>query len=296
MSDEAVGLRGLLFSIAYRMTGSATDAEDIVQESYVRFGRTRPEEVRDARAFLTQIVTRLCIDHDRAARQRREIPEAAIRLPEPLPAGDAALPDDAVEFAESLSIAFLVLLQRLAPVERAVFLLREAFGQDYEEIARVVGRSPSSCRQIAHRAKDHLGERRVRFPASEAEVRAAIERFALVAQSGDAEAMRLLLDPEVTLYADGGEARPAYGRVRALARPLHGADGVARFLVAVQAQAPAEMRFEIRDANGAPALYAYRVDRLVAVMSFEVEKERIRDIFLVVDPRKLTRAARRKAD
>jgi RNA polymerase sigma-70 factor (ECF subfamily) len=290
MTDDSLALRGFLFAIAYRMTGSVADAEDAVQETYLRFQRARDDEVRDARAFLTQIVTRLCIDRGRAARRRREVSAEDVTLPEPVSAAD--LPHDAVALAESLSIAFLVLVQKLAPVERAVFLLREVFGHDYDEIARVVGRSEAVCRQIAHRAKERLGERRIRFPASGDEVRHAVERFAAVAQGGDAEAMRGLLDAEVTLYVDGGAERPAYGRVRALRRPLHGADAVARFLVAVQAQAPEGVSYEVHEAHGAPALHSYVADRLIAVMSFEVEEDRIRGIFLVVDPAKLTRAAR----
>jgi RNA polymerase sigma-70 factor (ECF subfamily) len=270
------------------MTGSAADAEDIVQEGYLRFERARPDDIRDARAFLTRTVTRLCIDHGRAARHSREVPEVV--LPEPVSA--AYVPYDAVALAESLSIAFLVLVQRLAPVERAVFLLREVFGHDYDEIARVVGCSQAACRQIAHRAKEHLGERRVRFPASDATVRVAIQRFEEVARRGDAEAMRALLDPDVTLYVDGGDERPAYGRVRALTRPLRGADAVVRFFVAAQAQAPEGTRYEVDEANGAPAVFSYRSRRLIAVMSFDVDHGRIRDIFLMVDPRKLTRAAR----
>jgi RNA polymerase sigma-70 factor (ECF subfamily) len=289
VKGDSLALRGLLFAIAYRMTGSVADAEDIVQESYLRFQRARDDEVHDERAFLTQIVTRLCIDHGRAARQRREVPEGEVTLPEPV--SSAGVPDDAVALAESLSIAFLVLVQKLAPVERAVFLLREVFGHDYDEIARAVGRSETACRQIAHRAKEHIGERRVRFPATDAEVRAAIALFAELAQGGDVDAMRRLLDPEVTLYVDGGEERPAYGRVRAIHRPLHGADAVSRFLVAAQAQAPEGVRYEIREANGAPALYSYRAERLIAVMSFDVDEGRIRDIFLLVDPRKLARAS-----
>jgi RNA polymerase sigma-70 factor (ECF subfamily) len=294
MTDDSLALRGFLFSIAYRMTGSAADAEDIIQESFVRLRRARPDEIGDTRAFMTKVVTRLCIDHGRAAKRRREIADGEVSLPEPVSAADIPLPDDAIALAESLSIAFLVMMQKLAPLERAVFLLREVFGRDYDEIARVVGRSASACRQIAHRAKEHLGERRARFPASDEEVRGAIERFMQVARSGDAEAMRGILDPEVALYADGGEERPTYGRVRALPRPLHGADAVARFLVAVQAQAPQGMRYEIHEANGAPALYSYQVDRLVAVMGFDIDVERglIRGIFLVVDPQKLTRAGR----
>jgi RNA polymerase sigma-70 factor (ECF subfamily) len=291
MSDAAIALRRLLFSMAYRMTGSAVDAEDIVQECYLRLQRAGPAEIRDERAFLTQVVTRLCIDHGRAARRRREIPEGEVILPEPVSATHIGPPYDAVALAESLSMAFLVMVQRLAPVERAIFLLREVFDRDYHEIARIVGRSAAACRQIAHRAKQHVAEHRTRFPASNEEVQAAIHRFAEVARGGDAEAMRGLLDADVTLYVDGGDNRPSYGRVRALPRPLRGAAAVARFFVAVQAQAPQGLHYEIREANGAPALFTYRGERLIAVMSFEVEHGRMRDIFLMVDPQKLTRAA-----
>jgi RNA polymerase sigma-70 factor (ECF subfamily) len=181
------------------------------------------------------------------------------------------------------------MLQKLAPIERAVFLLHEVFDHDYDDVARIVGKSAVVCRQIVHRAKEHLADRRTRFHASDDDVRAAIHRFADAARRGDDAAMRDLLDPEVTLYTDGGDERPTYGRARALTRPLHGADAVARFLVSVQAQAPEGMRYEIREANGAPALYSYRVEELVAVMSFDLEQGRVRAIFLVADPKKLSR-------
>jgi RNA polymerase sigma-70 factor (ECF subfamily) len=216
-------------------------------------------------------------------------------LPEPVPASELGSPHDTVALAESLSVAFLVLVQRLSPVERAVFLLHDVFEHDYEEIGQVVGKSAATCRQIARRAKRRLGERRVRFRASDEEVRAAIHRFAQAAQRGDTDGMRALLDPAVTLHTDGGDERPSYGRVRARSRPLHGADAVARFLLGVQAQAPEGMRYEVLEANGAPALHAFRADRLIAVMSFDVDYGRIRDIFLVVDPPKLACASRHRA-
>lgn len=275
--------RRLLFSIAYRMLGSVADAEDLVQETFLRWQRVDRSDVRSPKSFLTSVVTRLCIDHLRSARMRRE-EVIEVALPEPV--ASAYLPADEADLADSLSVAFLVMLQKLSALERAVFLLREVFDYDYAEVATVVGKTEVNCRQIARRAKDRLAAGRQRFKPSGDEVRRLVEQFESVLTGGDVDGLLKILSPDVTLYADGGTERPLYGRARAVRRPLQGAETVARVLVSVQRQAPEDVLTRIEQVNGEPAILAYRNERLTAVLSFEVADGRIRSIFIQQDPQK----------
>jgi RNA polymerase sigma factor (sigma-70 family) len=216
--------RGLLVSVAYRVLGSVTDAEDVVQEAWLRWSNVDHWEVADPRAFLVRVTTRLAIDQLRRVKARRES-YVGPWLPEPILTGRDLSEDAAM--AESVSMAMMVVLETLSPLERAVFVLREAFGMPYAEIADVMGRREEAVRQLARRARDHVRERRTRFDADSDEHRRVTERFLEATSNGDLEALMEVLSPEVVLVADGG------GKALSPRRPVLGAEKVARFLVAI---------------------------------------------------------------
>lgn len=272
--------RKLLFSIAYRMLANVADAEDVVQESFLRWNRVDHAEVRSTKSFLCSIVTRLSIDHLRAAHVRRDDPH--VTLPAPV-----ASAHHERELADTLSVAFLVLLQKLTPTERAAFLLREVFDEDYANIADVIGKSESNCRQIVHRAKQRIAGDENRFKPSPDELDRLVRRFASAVAAGDFHELVALLSADVSVYADGGPDRPRYGKARAVVAPVTGADNVARFLIAVQAQAPTDVTMRVEEVNGEPAILVYRDHAPVAVLSFEVVERRIRRVFIQQDPAKL---------
>ena len=278
--------RPLLFSIAYRMLGSVADAEDMVQDTYLRVEAFAQEKIDNPRAYLCTVVTHLCLDNLRSARSRREV-ASGMTLPEPVAEPLLALSPETATLADSLSIAFLTMLQSLAPLERAAFLLHEIFDFDYAEVARIVGKTPVNCRQIVNRARKNMQGGRVRFATSPAEVRKIVERFLDAARQGDLTNLLELLAPDVTLYADGGAQGVRYGAVRSLTRPLHGDHRVAKFLLAGQAQAPQAITFEIRDVNLGPAIVTYVEGKPLGVMSFEIVGHRIQNIFILADPDKL---------
>lgn len=269
--------RPLLFSIAYRMLGSVMDAEDVVQEAFVRWRRASGTEVRSPESYLSAVVTRLCIDQLRSARARRE-EYVGPWLPEPL-AAEAA--PDAVVLDASLSMAFLVLLESLGPVERAVFLLREVFDYDYAEISRIVGKSEDNCRQIARRARRSVASRRPRFERSPEQEERLTERFIEACMSGDMEGLLALLADDITVWSDGG------GRTAAARHPIHGPERAARFFLGLAKKAPPE--FSVRHAliNGGAGLISYVGGRPLNVLTFDISGERIEAVRIVVNPEKL---------
>ncbi len=275
--------RGLLFSVAYRMLGTVADAEDVVQDAWLRWSGADRANVEDPRAYLVRIVTNTAIDRLRAARVRRES-YVGPWLPEPvLTAPDVA---EDVELAESVSLAMLVVLETLSPLERAVFVLREVFGFSHAEIADTLDRSEASVRQVAHRARRHVAERRTRFAAGRAEQRRVTEEFLSAAVGGDLERLLALLAPEVVLVSDGG------GKRNAPRRPLVGAAEVARFLLGIAGRTydgvPAQdMSRAIADVNGAAGAVVYGGGRALTVMVAEVEGGRVRALHLVANPDKL---------
>jgi RNA polymerase sigma-70 factor (ECF subfamily) len=216
--------RNLLFSIAYRMLGSVADAEDLVQETFLRWQDAEPGEVKSPRAFLSTVITRLCINHLRSARVRRE-QYVGPWLPEPLLTARGADPEGDARRAESLSMAFLVLLESLSPVERSVFLLREVFDYDYPEIAQVVGKSEVNCRQTLRRARQYVVERRPRFDPSPSQREQLTSQFLKASAEGDMQGLLALLAEDVALWSDGG------GKASAALRPIWGADRVVRFML-----------------------------------------------------------------
>lgn len=279
--------RPLLFSLAYRMVGSAADAEDIVQDVHVRFQPARLETIESPKAFLSAIVMRLCLNHLASARVRREayvgtwLPEPVLDATHPELAGPEAR---AVE-ADTVSLAFLVLLERLTPAERAVFLLREVFEYEYDEIGQILERSEAACRKLFSRARDHIAEHRPRFQASPEEHRRLLEQFMRAARTGDLNGLMTMLADDVTVWADGGGKVPG-----AALRPVHGPANVARFLIGVTARfAPASAQYVVADVNGRPTLLVRRADGTpIAVVSIEIVGGRIETVWAIGNPDKLT--------
>jgi len=272
-------LRPLLFSIAYRMTGSVSDAEDLVQEAFVRYARVAPADVESPKAYLSAVVTRLAIDHLRSARVRRE-QYVGEWLPEPLVADTAP---DAAETADELSLAFLVVLETLSPTERAVFLLRDVFGYPYEEIARVVGRTEVNARQIATRARRHVDERRPRFDVSRAERDELADRFFAAAVDGDTDALVELLAADAVVHGDGG------GKAPQIAGPVAGAQRVAKLLEGwFRIAADLDARIDRVVVNGQPGVVIRTAaGEIGSVMSLDVADGQVQAVRSIVNPEKL---------
>jgi RNA polymerase sigma-70 factor (ECF subfamily) len=281
MSEDFQSYRPLLFSIAYRMTGSASEAEDIVQESYLRYHAADRGEVRSLKAYLSTIVTRLSLDHLKSARVQRE-QYIGPWLPEPILTGDSALVAlQSVEQRESIATAFLVLLETLSPHERAVFLLREVFEYEHAEIAQMLGLSADNCRQLFLRAQLRLAERRRRFtPAREAQQR-LLERFLLACRQGDIATLTATLAEDVVAWSDGG------GKVSAARQPVLGSEKVVRFVAGLLRKAPPDLHMELAEVNGMPALLLFDGARLWDVCSVEIVNDRIQALYAVLNPDKL---------
>jgi RNA polymerase sigma-70 factor (TIGR02957 family) len=275
--DPFVTHRSLLFTVAYEMLGSAADAEDVVQETWLRWSGVDRAEVRHPRAYLVRIVTRQALDRLRTLERRRE-EYVGEWLPEPLLTAPDVAED--VELAESVSIAMLTVLETLGPVERAVFVLREVFDVPHDEIAAAVGKSAAAVRQIAHRAREHVAARRPRMSVSRAEQEDAVERFQAALATGDVQGLIDVLAPDVTLVADGGGMAPA------ASRPLTGAKTVARLLARFAAVAPGA-RVGSTWLNGAPALRIRGADEFDTAIGLSVEGGRISRIYAIRNPRKL---------
>lgn len=272
--------RPLLFSIAYRMLGSVMEAEDVVQEAFLRWERADGSEVRSPRAYLSTVVTRLCMDQLRSARMRRE-EYVGPWLPEPLPTGTESDAAESAILDESLSMAFLVLLESLSPVERAVFLLREVFDYDYLEVARIVGKSEANCRQISHRAREAVAARRPRFEASREREEDLTRRFVEVCAGGDMEGLLGLLSEDITLWSDGG------GRVRAALNPIQGSDRVSRFLFGILGKTSPGFVIRQTKINGQPGIVGYVDEDPMGVVTLDIAEDRIQAIRIVVNPEKL---------
>jgi RNA polymerase sigma-70 factor (ECF subfamily) len=270
--------RPRLFSIAYRMLGSAMEAEDVVQESYLRFMATPIGEVKSPKAFLTTVTTRLCLDQLKSARVQREH-YVGPWLPEPLLTEES--PAEVVDRHEMISLAFLVLLESLTPVERAIFLLREVFDYDYNEIAQIVDKSEANCRQLYHRAKQYLTERRPRFTPSREAQEQLLTRFLQAVAGGQVDELTDLLADEVTVWSDGG------GKARAATRPVSGRERVAKLLLGFNRFRTEHSRAEFAEVNGSLAILLWEGETLINVMNFASDGERIYEIHNVVNPDKL---------
>ena len=278
-TDAFAAHRSLLFTVAYEMLGSATDAEDVVQETWLRWADVDHAGVRDPRAYLVRIVTRLALNQMRTLSRRRE-DYVGEWLPEPLLTSPDVAED--VELAESVSIALLTVLETLGPTERAVFVLREVFDTPYGEIAAAIDKSPAAVRQIAHRARQHVAASRPRMQVSRSEQQVVVERFMAAIRTGDQQGLLDVLAPDVVLVTDGG------GVVPAARRPIEGADQVVAFLTGA-ARAVAGFEATMVWLNGA---LSARVDidgELNTAVSVVVERGRIARIYAIRNPGKLTR-------
>lgn len=277
--------RGLLFSIAYRMLGSASDAEDIIQEAFVRWLQADSEEVRNPKAFLSTVVVRLCLDQLRSARAKRET-YIGPWLPEPIPTGPGQEPDEKAMLAESLSFAFLIMLESLNPLERAVFLLREVFDYEYAEIAEIVGKSPANCRQILHRAHEHLGQRRHGSSVSREQQERLTTQFLQASTSGNIQGLLDILTGDIIFMADGG------GKAKAGVKPVKGPENVARGMLASLRAIKGNLEAYIEEINGQPAIVGYLDGRPYGVIILDTDGTHIRRIYAVLNPDKLHRLSR----
>ncbi|GKQ36061.1 RNA polymerase sigma-70 factor [Streptomyces sp. A012304] len=279
-TEAFVAHRNLLFTVAYEMLGSAADAEDVLQETWLRWVKVDLEQVSDQRAYLVRTTTRQALNRLRTMKRRREA-YVGQWLPEPL----ITTPDVAedVELAESMSMAMMLVLESLSPTERAVFVLREVFEVDYDEIAEAVGKTPAAVRQIAHRARGHVDARRPRRTASARETRAALESFQRALETGNPQDLLDVLAPEVVLLSDGG------GVKRAALKPVIGAEKIVRFWLGGSAKIEATITWEPTVVNGSPALAVHRDGELDGVMAVSVEDARITGLYFVRNPEKLTR-------
>lgn len=283
-ADRFTHFRSLLFTIAYEILGSATETDDVLQDAYLRWAEVDLSTVRDTKSYLAQLVTRQALNARRAGARRREV-YVGPWLPEPLlldeqdPAADVVL-------AESVSMAMLVLLETLSPVERAVFVLREVFGFDYDEIASAVGKLESAVRQIAHRARKHVQARRKRFepvdPQRHAEITA---QFFVAASSGDVQTLMKMLAPDATLIADGG------GNVSTARRPVVGAAKVAAAIAGLVRKGLPDMRVEMVTCNSAPAMLIDSGDNLDLVLTIDIVEDKITTIYTIRNPDKLVAVA-----
>ena len=273
--------RGLLFSIAYRMLGSVADAEDMLQETFIRWQRASEEEIRSTRAFLVTVISRLCINHLQSMRVQRE-EYVGQWLPEPVVTEVNADPFSLLRVDESLSMAFLVLLERLAPVERAVFLLREVFDYDYPAIAQILAKDEANCRKIFSRARQHVAEIRPRFVTPPQQRERLLSEFLQATASGDMDGLVALLADDAVLYADGG------GRAPALPNLVHGSVNIARAILgSLNKLVPRNLTSRLLQVNGEPGVVSYLDRRPYSVVTFDVADGRINSIYVVTNPKKL---------
>jgi RNA polymerase sigma-70 factor (ECF subfamily) len=272
--------RRALTGLAYRMLGSVSDAEDVVQDAFLRWHAASRADVAEPRAYLMRVVTRLCLDVLKSARARRET-YVGPWLPEPVLDAAAVQPDTAGELAEDISVALLLALERLSPAERAAFLLHDVFDRDFTEIAATLGRSETACRQLASRARAHVRASPRRFAADPAEGQRLAAAFMLAAQTGDVRALTGLLAEDATLHSDGGGVRIAALNV------IRGADRIARFTVGVVRKGEITMDVEPALMNGLPGFVLTDSRGDVRTVAFEVADGMLSAIYLVANPNKL---------
>lgn len=279
-TDTFNSYRAYLFAIAYRMLGSVMDAEDMVQETYLRWQNSDAAAIESPKSYLAAIITRLCIDHLRSAKVQRET-YMGEWLPEPLLLDPLPPQEDMAALADTLSIAFLVLLETLSPTERAAFLLREVFDYEYAEIAEMVGKSEANCRQMVRRARQHLADGRPRFQSTPEEQQHIVYQFAQACVQGDMAGLLALLAEDVVEYSDGG------GKVVAAIKPVHGADKVARFFLGLMKKLPDTLAYKLAIANGRPAILSYLDGEPINVTILDIDDGRIQRIYNIVNPDKL---------
>jgi RNA polymerase sigma-70 factor (ECF subfamily) len=272
--------RGLLFSVAYRMLGTVSDAEDMLQETFVRWLQTADEEIRSPRSFLVTIISRLCMNQLQSARAQRE-EYVGQWLPEPLVTAGGKDPLELIRVDETLSMAFLVLLERLTPIERAVFLLREVFEYEYAEISAILGQAEANCRQILSRARQHIGAMRPRFSPSREKQRHLLEQFLNAAQTGNMEQLLSVLSEDVVLYTDGG------GRAFSPPEPVRGASNVARGADVFRKLITQGLQLRMAEINGEPGIVTYLNGKPHSAITINAQEDRIQAFYLVTNPEKL---------
>lgn len=285
-TDTFVAHRNLLFTVAYEMLGSAADAEDVLQETWLRWAGVDLDTVRDRRAYLVRITTRQALTRLRTLGRRKES-YVGPWLPEPLLTAPDVAED--VALADSVSMAMLLVLETLTPTERAVFVLREVFDVDYDEIAEAVDKTPAAVRQIAHRARAHVAARRPRGTVSPAESRGALEAFQRAIETGDLQGLLDMLAPDVVLLGDGG------GVVQALPQPVVGADHVARLLGMGLPKLGGEVSVEVAQINGGPALIIRRGTEVEHLVAVRIDDGLVTGLYVVRNPEKLSRVERETA-
>lgn len=273
-----------LARLAYRMLGSLADADDVVQEAYLRWTREDRSAVKSPRAYLYSVVTRICIDQRRAVEARKES-YVGPWLPEPVVEPQAGDPADRVETAESVSLALLVVLESLSPVERAAYLLRRVFDYGYDEVAAILGKSEPNCRQLVSRAEEHIRERRPRFDPAPGEAERLTGEFLQACATGDLAGLVRILADDAVLYSDGG------GKVLAARAPIRGADRVARFFLGVLKKATGPMEVRHVRVNGRPGVVVLEGGQVADVITLDVAEGRIKTCFVVRNPDKLARVA-----
>jgi RNA polymerase sigma-70 factor (ECF subfamily) len=276
--------RGHLLALAYRMTGSVADAEDIVQEAFIRWGRADRESVQHPRAFLSRTVTRLCLDSLKSARARRET-YVGPWLPEPVLGEGAMSVEAANELAQDVSMALMMALERLSPLERAAFLLHDVFDSGYAEVAAALGRSEGACRQLVSRARSRVRDARPKYETSVEQHAKVVRAFGATVLTGDVDALRRLLTDDAVLYPDGG------GKVPSAIRPIVGSDRVARFVVGVLTKFPMSPSATLLETvvNGSTGFFIEEDGRPVQTIAFGVRGGRVARLYIVRNPDKLAR-------
>lgn len=282
--------RGKLFGIAYRMLGAVGDAEDAVQDAYLRYASTKRDDIRSTEAFLVTVITRLCLDRIKSAQAQREV-YVGQWLPEPLLTDQPPESQDPAERMadlESISYAFVLLLQSLSPEERAAFLLHEVFDYDYVEIAEFMGKSEAACRQLVSRAKKHVAEHRPRIKTTPEEYHRIMASFMQVVSTGDLSGLMQLMSDDVTMVSDGG------GKASAALHPLHGPDHVARFIIGLVKQAePEGVNFRLAPINGQLGVIIHYQGQLLSVATLDVVDGHVHGVYFMRNPDKLQRITTR---
>lgn len=284
MSDNSTEIfeqnRARLFRLAYGMLGSVASAEDAVQETYLRWQKEDLYEIRSPAAWLSTVISRICLDEIKSARNHRE-QYIGTFLPEPLLESEDGTPEEHAELADSLSIALLHVLEKLTPVQRAVFILHEVFDYDYTTIAKIVHKTEPNCRKIAQRARENVGRNKPwHKPTGEKHSR-LVKMFLEAAQNGNTTAMEKMLAEDIVFYSDGG------GKVTAARKPIKGVKKIARFMLGIQKHVTGELYLDLRNVNGHPGMVAYMGGKLFSVWSFIFDGDKIKNIFVVLNPDKL---------
>ncbi len=273
-------LRSRLFRLAYGMLGSKADGEDIVQETFIKWSRVDHDTVKSDWAFLSTIVSRLCLDELRSARKRRE-EYVGPWLPEPLVPAYNYTPEYVTERTEELTMALMVILENLTPVQRAVYVLHDLFGFDYHEISELIGKEEANCRKIAQRARSYVDSQRTVEMPGESEQLELLNTFIRAIEQGEVGQLKDLLTREAILYSDGG------GKVTAARKPIYGNDKISRFLAGIVHKVSGEGKIQITSVNGTPGFIVWLDGKLNSIWSFNLDVDRIRNVYIVLNPDKL---------